>query len=176
MKLVFTILFVTTMASEIILFDFNKSSNISTWSIVDDVVMGGKSNGTFSLNSEGYGLFTGEISLKNNGGFSSVRHSFKKVDVGDATKVCIRLKGDGKSYQFRIKQDTEVAYSYTYPFTTSGDWETIEIPLEDMYPTYRGRTLRRPNFSHETIEEIVFLISNKKEESFQLLLDTITLK
>jgi hypothetical protein len=38
--------------------------------------MGGESSSTFQLNSEGHGVFEGNISLDNNGGFSSVRYRF----------------------------------------------------------------------------------------------------
>ena len=48
-----------------LIFDFSKTANISSWSIVDDVVMGGRSNGNFTINKEGHGAFSGKISLKN---------------------------------------------------------------------------------------------------------------
>ncbi|MFN4198010.1 MAG: CIA30 family protein, partial [Flavobacterium sp.] len=54
--------------------------------------------------------------------------------------------------------------------------EIIEIPLNRMYPSFRGRTLNLPNFEANTIEEIAFLIGNKKNESFTLLIDKIELK
>lgn len=175
MKLVITVFILFCMSPTIVLFDFKKDSNISNWRIVDDGVMGGRSNGSFSLTKSGHGLFKGTISLENNGGFSSVRHTFKAVDVSGFSQLCVRLKGDGKPYQLRIKHDSSEFYSYIYPFTTSGDWETIAIDLENFYPSYRGQRLRRPNFSHAVIEELVFLFGNKKEESFTLLLDTIEL-
>src|SRR5690606_16607241 len=56
------------------IYKFNTDSKQTDWYILDDVVMGGKSNGTFSINEAGNGIFKGEISLENNGGFSSVRH------------------------------------------------------------------------------------------------------
>ena len=159
-----------------ILYDFKKDADLNDWRIVDDGVMGGRSNGNFSITKEGHGLFEGTISLENNGGFSSVRHECNPADVSEFTQLCIRLKGDGKPYQVRIKQNKDQSYSYVAPFETSGDWETIAIDLKDFYPSFRGQRLRRPNFSHDTIEEIVFLFGNKKEESFSLLLDKITLK
>lgn len=164
------------MPIEHILFDFSTASNLNNWRIVDDGVMGGRSNGSFSLNEEGHGEFSGVISLKNNGGFSSVRYTFKEVPVSEKSSIFIRLKGDGKEYQFRIKHNSNEPYSYILPFTTSGEWETIEIKLKDMYPSFRGRKLDMPNFSEVSIEELVFLIGNKKEERFQLLLDTIEVK
>ena len=45
-----------------------------------------------------------------------------------------------------------------------------------MYPSFRGRRLNKSNFSDDKIQEIAFLIGNKKEENFQLLIDKIDLK
>jgi NADH dehydrogenase [ubiquinone] 1 alpha subcomplex assembly factor 1 len=163
------------MASQII-FDFNKTSNIKNWIVIDDVVMGGKSSGSFNLNSDGYGVFVGDISLENNGGFSSVRYRFEKILINKSTKISIRIKGDGKKYQFRIKSNSGDYYSYISPFSTTGEWQEIEIPLKDMYPSFRGRKLDQPNFSNDAIEEITFLIGNKNKEKFLLLIDKIELK
>ncbi|MDX1769545.1 MAG: CIA30 family protein, partial [Arenibacter troitsensis] len=44
-----------------------------------------------------------------------------------------------------------------------------------MYPSFRGRKLDMPNFSKNSIEEIVFLIGNKRTENFTLLIDKIAL-
>jgi len=158
-----------------IIFDFNKNSNIEGWRIVDDVVMGGRSSGSFKLSPEGSGLFEGQISLENNGGFSSVRYQFEKLKVNETSIIIIRLKGDGKNYQFRIKDKSSTYHSYIASFQTSGEWQEIEIPLKDMYPSFRGRKLDLPNFSHDYIEEIVFLIGNKTPEKFKLLIDKIEL-
>jgi NADH dehydrogenase [ubiquinone] 1 alpha subcomplex assembly factor 1 len=163
------------MSSQII-FNFNKSSDIKNWIVIDDVVMGGKSSGSFKLNSDGYGVFLGDISLENNGGFSSVRYRFEKILINKSTKISIRIKGDGKKYQFRIKSNSADYYSYISSFSTTGEWQEIEIPLKDMYPSFRGRKLDQPNFSNDAIEEITFLIGNKNKEKFQLLIDKIELK
>lgn len=174
-KYLLTILILTTAMTTQLLFDFNKDSNLKSWRIIDDGVMGGRSNGSFGLTSDGYGVFEGHVSLENNGGFSSVRHEFAQVGVEEKTNVTIRLKGDGKVYQFRVKADSGKEYSYIITFQTSGQWETIEIPLSTMYPSYRGRKLDRPNFAHQHIEEIVFLIGNGKAENFKLMIDKIEL-
>lgn len=159
-----------------IIFDFSKSSGIEKWVIVDDVVMGGRSSGTFEMNADGHGVFTGAVSLENNGGFSSVRYKFDETFIKGATKVVLKVKGDGKKYQFRVKTNSSDYYSYIFSFSTTGEWQEIEIRLEDMYPTFRGRKLDQPNFSSEHMEEIAFLIGNKKKENFQLLIDKIELK
>jgi NADH dehydrogenase [ubiquinone] 1 alpha subcomplex assembly factor 1 len=159
-----------------VIIDFNQETDIKNWRIVDDVVMGGKSSGTFKLNEDGLGVFEGEVSTDNNGGFSSLRYRFDKLKVKDYTKIIIKLKGDGKDYQFRIKANSNDSYSYISSFNSSGEWQEIEILLENMYPSFRGRKLDQPNFEKEYIEELAFLIGNKKKEKFKLLIDRIEIK
>ncbi len=173
--LLFIILLMLDMNSPII-FDFNKKSDINEWRVVNDVVMGGKSSGNFKLSEEGHGLFTGHVSLENNGGFSLVEYTFNGMSVKGFSKVRIRLRGDGKDYQFRIRNSSDDYYSFIYTFSTSGEWENIEIPLKEMYPSFRGRKLDMPNFSGDKIEQVAFLIGNKKEQDFKLLIDKIELQ
>jgi len=173
MNLIFTYLLIMNTS---LIYDFNKNSSPKDWRTIDDGVMGGLSQGKFSIDADGNGVFEGAVSLENNGGFSSVRYQSDKIKVTKVSKVRIRLKGDGKEYQFRIKDKTSSYYSYITTFKTSGNWETITIQLSDLYPSFRGRTLDLPNFKSDSFQEIVFLIGNKKNESFQLLLDKIELE
>ena len=159
-----------------ILFDFKNDSSLSNWTIVNDVVMGGSSDSKFYLNEKGHVVFTGTVSLENNGGFTSVRYLPSPSIKGTYGKVHIRLKGDGKKYQFRVRSDRYDYFSYITSFSTSGEWETITLELNKMYPAFRGRTLNQPNFSGDTIEEIAFLIGNKRAEKFELQLDKIELE
>ena len=159
-----------------ILFDFNIKSDISNWKVVDDVVMGGRSNGNFELNKKGYGIFSGNVSLENNGGFSSLRYRFDTKKIKGYIKVILKVKGDGKTYQFRMKTSACDRHSYIATFVTNGDWQIIEIVLAEMYPAFRGNKLNIPNYPAETIEELAFLIGNKKAEPFQLEIDSIILE
>lgn len=176
LKTILLTIMLQTSTPPTLIFDFNNHSNIQNWVVVDDVVMGGVSSGNFSLNANGHGVFSGAISLENNGGFSSVKYSFDKISVGKHTHVYIKLKGDGKDYQFRIKANSNDYESYITTFSTKGEWQEININLKDLYPTFRGRKLNQPNFSNPTFEEIRFLIANKKKENFKLIIDTIELR
>ena len=158
------------------LFDFNFESNIRNWKIVDDVVMGGRSDGNFKINDTGYGEFSGYVSLKNNGGFSSVRYNFNTVSSSNFKSFQLRIKGDGNPFQFRVKSSNRQRFSYIYTFNTSGDCETISIPFNKMEPAFRGYKLDQPNFDGVQMEEIAFLIGNKKEQSFKLFIDSIILE
>lgn len=171
---IFILIALQGMCSKMI-FDFNKESDVQDWNVVDDVVMGGLSSSQFKLNSDGLGEFVGHVFLANNGGFSSVRYQFEKTEVTKYTRIKIRLKGDGKNYQFRVKNKSNDYYSYITTFTTTKEWQVIEIVLKDMYPSFRGRRLNTPNFSHDFIEQIELLIRNKKNEDFKLIIDTIEL-
>lgn len=157
------------------IFDFNENSSLTKWRIVNDSVMGGISTSSIKINQQGNGVFSGTVSTKNNGGFASVQHSFDKIKTKENEVVNIRLKGDGKNYQFRVKANKNHEYSYITTFSTSGEWQTIQIQLSELYPSFRGRKLNMPNFNHLTLEEITFLIANNNNESFELQIDKIEL-
>lgn len=121
-------------------------------------------------------MYQGYVSLENNGGFSSLRCRFQPFAMNEYGTVKVRLKGDSKRYQFRVKSSFYERHSYIGYFETSGEWETIDIPLADLYPAFRGRRLRMDNYPGEQLAEIAFLIGNKKEEDFRLELDWIRLE
>jgi len=158
------------------LFDFSPESDLSNWNIVNDVVMGGRSDSDFSINAAGHGIFKGTVSLENNGGFAMVRYSFTSMQVEAYRKVVLRLRGDGKRYQLRVKTDAADQHAYIQHFQTNGEWQLIEFPLADLRPTFRGRALNLPNYPGDKMEEIAFLIGNKKAEDFQLEIDWILLE
>jgi hypothetical protein len=162
--------------SDALIFDFTKEASLSSWRVVDDGVMGGRSQGVFFINEDGNAVFTGNVSLDNYGGFSSVRHSFKEKDISTYTKVVLRVKGDGKKYQFRIKEKRRDYYSYITTFQTSTEWQTIILEMKEMYPAFRGRTLNKANLKPSKIKEIAILVGNKKAEKFRLEIDHISLQ
>ena len=155
------------------IFNFSQSSKINDWKIVNDDVMGGISRASFDLNTEGDAEFKGTVSTANNGGFASVRYRFKAKDITKKKMITIRLRGDSKRYQFRIKSKATDYYSYITTFSTIGDWETIHVNLKDLYPSFRGNKLNKENFNGSSIEEISFLIANQKDENFKLIIDKI---
>ena len=154
------------------IFDFTQESSAKGWYIVNDGVMGGLSEGQFTTD-KGLAVFKGKVSTDNNGGFTMIQNRFKTIVTSKHKAFVIKLKGDGKAYQFRVKSDKYQQYSYVYQFSTSGEWENITIPFSSLEPRYRGRLLDLPNFDGSKIEEIAFLIGNKRDESFELSLSAI---
>ena len=176
--LLFLLFNINTMSAQsIILEDFQSTPKLQ-WQIINDGVMGGLSDSQMNITSDGYGLFTGAVSLDNNGGFASTRGSLPTPIKQSATTIKIRIKGDGKKYSFRIQPNNSyrnVSYKLDFP-TIANQWEEIEFPLEDFIPTWRGRLLSDvPPIVAGAIGQIGFLISDKQEGEFELLIDWIKL-
>jgi NADH dehydrogenase [ubiquinone] 1 alpha subcomplex assembly factor 1 len=165
-----------SMAEPFTLFDFSEDSDLKNWTVVNDGVMGGMSKGDFTLNKEGHALFMGKISLENYGGFSMVQYKFESKLVKGFKKLILRLKGDGKKYQVRVKTSNSDDYSYIAYITTNGKWQTLEILLTEMAPWFRGNKLNIPNYPGEYMEQFAILIGNKKKENFELYMDKIVLE
>lgn len=163
------------MTTSLMIYDFKANPTTSEWTIVNDGVMGGESQSSMQFHEDGYAVFSGQISLENNGGFASVRHKTTIDAVQDFTYVNLKVKGKPATYQMRFKKSDEDAHSYVQDFRVTSGWETIQLKLSDFYPRYRGRSLNLPNFEAHTIREVAFLIGNQKEEEFQLDIDKIYL-
>ena len=139
-----------------------------SWRSVNDWVMGGLSSGGMIQVGETL-VFTGELSLENNGGFSSVR-SLVDQDLSGADRVRIKVRGDGREYQFRIRQNNNfdgVAWRAT--FSTGDDWRDIEIPLDQFIPVFRGRTVAQAGpVVPSDIRQIGFLLADYNAGPFKL--------
>ena len=158
-----------------IIYDFSKN-NLEGWYVVDDGVMGGRSRGRFEIEDNDTGLFSGTISLKNYGGFSSIRYYTKNIKVKKNKYITIIVNGDNKYYQLRIKASRNDRYVYTSKFFAKNGWQEIRIPLSSMEPSFRGRKLYKKNFDKKYITELGFLIGNKVPEDFELRIRSIFLE
>jgi monofunctional biosynthetic peptidoglycan transglycosylase len=141
------------------------------WTIVNDGVMGGLSTSDLELTAEGTTLFTGYLSLENNGGFASVRAAFEDMDLSEFEGVRARIRGDGRSYQIRWRLDGSFdGVSYAAEFeTTTGEWTEIDLPFERFQPTFRGRVPRGVGpLDPARIRQMGILIGDKREGSFKL--------
>ena len=145
------------------------------WQIVNDGVMGGLSKSTMQVR-EGKGIFTGTVSLENNGGFASTRTSIQSLGTESIQNLAIRVKGDGKTYQLRLRSNNRfdgIAYRAIFA-TTKDKWETFTFKASDFQAVFRGRKIPlAPNLNLENIRQLGFLISEKQEGSFFLEIDWI---
>ena len=174
--LILVILSLFTKSNMKTIYTFSSQTNIREWLIVNDGVMGGISNSSLVLTNAGHGRFSGHVSMANNGGFASIQLSTTIKLAEEKKFIVLRIKGDGKRYEFRLKGNISQSESYVQQFDTSGEWENIKLEISKFYPQYRGRKLNIPNFNFKNIEELSFLIANKQEEDFELLIDWIGLE
>ncbi|MDF4222735.1 CIA30 family protein [Maribacter sp. M208] len=158
------------------LYKFDENFHLKDWQIVNDDVMGGLSMGLIQVNKEGFGVFSGHVSLENNGGFCMVRRNVERMHVNVYTKFLLSVKGDGKRYAFRCKSGEHQRHTYSYEFTSTKDWTTIEIPFKDMQAVFRGEELNLPNYHGDYLTQIAIIIKNGIEEDFVLEIDKIEIK
>jgi uncharacterized protein YbjT (DUF2867 family) len=118
---------------------------------IDDVVMGGVSRSTLSISPLGgeggtsVGIFAGNVTQANNGGFASVRSKnfSPSMDVSGYDGFELRVKGDGQRYKFIARtEDSFDGVGYTCSFdTVPGAWQTIRIPFSGLIPVFRAKTI-----------------------------------
>lgn len=146
------------------------------WRPVNDVVMGGVSSSSFTLEQPGTAAFTGEVSLENNGGFASVRAPLPQPPGEAMRGLRIRVRGDGQTYHLRIRcsgRYRRVAYRVSFP-TVTQNWEEHWFTWADFRPTFRGRTLSDvPQPTPGRLREIGFIIADKQAGPFRLMIDYI---
>lgn len=157
-------------------FNFAHESDVKRWVAVNDNVMGGISSGRVSATEDSCMLFSGTLSLENNGGFASVRSRVTDFDFSGYTGIRIRVKGDGRIYQFRIRLDENFdGIAYRHEFETSNNtWLDVYLPFDKFIPTYRGRTLRDVEpIDPSQICQMGLLIADKNAGPFELTIDVI---
>ena len=158
------------------LVDFSADNENARWRIINDGVMGGLSQSSFILTSTDTAVFSGKLSLENNGGFASVRRLPHRYGLTAYSGVALRIKGDGRTYQLRLRTNDNfdgIAYRAEFK-TTPGEWITVKIPFKSFIPTFRGRRVANaPELQQENITQIGFLIADKQVKPFRLEIDGI---
>lgn len=153
-----------------VLVDFG-TPRMGNWTIVNDGVMGGRSASNLELTESGTAAFSGYLSLENNGGFASTRAIFDRLDLSEFDGIALRVKGDGRSYQLRIRTTGRFdGVSYSSEFATdAGEWTEVFLPFSQFRPTFRGRTPRGMGpLDPSSIRQIGFLIGDKVQGPFEL--------
>lgn len=176
----FSVLMLTISAqsgSEVLLNSSIMKSN-DKWRIVNDGVMGGLSSSTAELNGDSKIFFSGRVSLKNNGGFASLRSPIKNYNFENFSGIEIRIKGDGKIYSVSMKETSYFTGAfYTANFQTVKDeWITLKIPFDSFSLYYFGREVfTDTKIPLDKIKEISILIGEKQEGAFYTEIDFIKL-
>ncbi|WP_349270345.1 hypothetical protein MPNTM1_01316 [Mycolicibacterium parafortuitum] len=125
-----------SQGTDVVLVNLDDPGEVATWTTVNDPVMGGVSTSQVAFGDGGL-VFSGTISLANNGGFASARSpqdpTLGRLAAG-ATSLRVRGQGDGKTYVLEAGIEGQ-PWSYIQRFTTdAGVQRTYELPVTGFQP------------------------------------------
>ena len=158
------------------LVDFAGPEAAQQWQAVNDGVMGGVSDGRFTITDEKTLEFSGTLSLENNGGFASVRTKPTDLDIEAGDTLVVRVKGDGREYVLNLyTKSRRMAFSYRAPLpTTKDEWTEVRVPLEDFIPTAFGRRVQGMGpVGPDQINGLGFMLSDKKPGKFRMQVESV---
>jgi monofunctional biosynthetic peptidoglycan transglycosylase len=155
--------------------DFASEQVGPDWYVVNDNVMGGRSEGDFRL-QHGELYFAGRTNT-DGGGFSSIRTETIGVDLSQYRGIRLRLKGDGRRYTWRLTtgarwRGREIGYWADFD-TIDGAWVTVDIPFARFIPQFRGTRLDGPELDPGQITGMGLMIYDKLDGPFELRLASV---
>lgn len=150
--------------------EFDQNKNDLIWRVVNDKVMGGRSSGGYTVDG-GILKFTGVTNTRG-GGFSSIRSVPQRLAVTDKDRrISLRIRGDGRTYTFRVQ--TRDGVSYWAEFPSSASWEEANVPFSTFQPRWRGMWLDGPVLNPADIVSLGLMIYDKQDGEFFLEVDWI---
>ncbi|MEE4296765.1 MAG: CIA30 family protein [Wenzhouxiangella sp.] len=160
------------LAESILLFDFSDPSQSEPWRVVLDGVMGGLSTGNLNVENERL-VFTGETSLRNNGGFSSIRARIPAGSLAGYNALRVQVVGDGRTYIIGASSRSGRGDSYWTRFeTTAGEITTFTAPIADMVRQFFGNPIQG-RLQPARVAGLEFYIYDGQEGPFRLEIERI---
>jgi len=156
--------------------NFDKNSDDIRWFTVNDGVMGGLSSGIFQYKENSTGVFKGNLSLENNGGFSWLKAVDSEMNLKEAEGIKIKVKGDGRKYALTLKNPERRSVMYFASFfeTKKGEWEEITLPMKSFKGYFYGQNVNAvSSMNRAKIKELGFILLDKKPGPFELEIDWI---
>ena len=150
--------------------DFKTAKHFSDWEIINDGVMGGLSEGQVHYGEQGL-RFSGNVSLRNNGGFTSYKSPFGTYNFSPYSTLEIRYRSKGAAVAFQIENVRgwwEPCWKANLP--VSEDWTTLRVKLTDMKEYQLGGSTGL-TLTKDVLSEIVrygFITNEKKETDFEI--------
>jgi monofunctional biosynthetic peptidoglycan transglycosylase len=159
----------------LLLTDFAADQAELDWYVVNDGVMGGRSEGNFKI-EQGALHFAGSTNTRG-GGFSSIRTRPVQIDLSQFAGIRLRVRGDGRRYTWRLATNARWRgrqISYWADFDTrEGAWTTVDIPFSRFVPRYRGTKLNGPALEPDRITDMGLMIYDKQDGPFELRLASV---
>ena len=148
------------------------------WVTQNDTVMGGRSRAQLAWNAKQELVWTGDLSLENNGGFVSILTRNGWFDWSAYDGVEVVLAGAGRSIQVTMQRADMVVraggYRALVPCNPTGDTR-ITIPFEAFELKRFGRAIRGPDLRSgvKRVGRLGLLIADKRPGPFRVVLKSI---
>jgi Complex I intermediate-associated protein 30 (CIA30) len=162
----------------VVLVDLDDAGQVARWTTVNDPVMGGMSTSRITFGDGGL-VFSGNISLENNGGFASAS-SPEDPDIGrratGAKSLRVHARGDGKTYLLKVGTAGQ-SWSYIQRFPTEAAVQRIyDLPIEG-FQSVGMRLDPAPNapqtLDPSSISQVSVYILDKQQGPFELTVSAI---
>ncbi|PSU13589.1 CIA30 family protein [Photobacterium gaetbulicola] len=149
--------------------DLTRPSEHQQWQVTNDNVMGGISQGQLTFDGQS-SRFWGELSLANNGGFSSISRPLESLSA-DVDQVELVFIGDGRLYQLRLatwKNGNRITYKHDFS-SIEGQRQKHVFELSDFQAVFRGRLIDgAPVLAARDVKQVGVLIADKQPGPFAL--------
>jgi NADH dehydrogenase [ubiquinone] 1 alpha subcomplex assembly factor 1 len=149
---------------------FDTPDSVADWYAIDDAVMGGVSASQMAYDADGHAVFSGAVSLANNGGFASVRSPVTTPASDGASAYLLTVRGDGKRYKFSVRTGPPtLTVSPTRPDFNHppASGPLVRLALADFVPTWRGRVLANaPTLLPSRVQQLGLLIADRQAGHF----------
>jgi monofunctional biosynthetic peptidoglycan transglycosylase len=144
---------------------FDTGAPTLDWYVLNDEVMGGRSEGGYRLEA-GALVFAG-VTNTNGGGFSSIRTRPRTLDLSGRRAIVVHGRGDGRRYVFRLETDDGTAYwaDFDPPADAPGE---VRIPLDRFRPRFRGRWLSGPPLDPARVTRVGLMCYDGRDGPFRL--------
>lgn len=155
--------------------DFTPETADFGWFVVNDNVMGGRSDGDFSIEGEEL-HFAGRTNTRG-GGFSSIRTRPMLADLSQHDGIRLHVLGDGRRYTWRLSttarwRGREISYWADFD-TLDGAWSVVDIPFSRFMPQFRGMPLDGPALDTTQITGMGLMIYDKQDGPFDLKMSSV---
>jgi len=149
---------------------FGQGISWGLWEAADDGLMGGISQSRFLVDHDGTGVFVGNLSLENQGGFASVRSPQMGIRLPRASGLRFHVRGDGHFYTACLHtQGLQPGTSYRCRFQpVAYEWQTIGLAFDEFVLMRYGQRVGISPVKPERICGLSLMISDRQEGAFAL--------
>ena len=152
------------------LFDFDDAG--SDWTVQNDGVMGGDSQGSVSVDG-GTLVFTGTV-VTEGGGFTSALAE-RDADLSAYSGLALRVRGGGRTFEVEVDDGTRDGrgrqVSRRAPVATTADWRTVRVPWSAFESSVFGEPHDAAPLDPAAIQAFGFYIIDGQDGPFRLEVD-----